>query len=82
MLQPDKNKKKAGQSLVLYTDGISEAQNEAGNFFGVEKIQQILQNTAHLSSEEILNKLNNEISIFRGNALQSDDITALCIQAI
>ena len=71
-----------GQSLVLYTDGISEAQNEAGNFFGVEKIQQILQNTAHLSSEEILNILNNEVSIFRGNALQSDDITALCIQAI
>lgn len=67
------------QSLILYTDGISEAQNEKGEFFGVDDIKQTLSKTYTLSAQEILHLLNSKVSEFRGNALQSDDITALCI---
>ena len=75
---------KPNETILLYTDGISEAQNEKGEFLGVDKVIELLKNTnaARLDCHEILSTVNKEVLKFRGKALQSDDITALCFKRI
>ena len=62
--------------IFLYTDGVTEAQNSAGEFFGEKRLEKILKKI-NGSAEETLQKINSEIKKFTGGALQSDDITML-----
>ena len=61
--------------MLLYTDGVSEAQNEQGGFFGVERILEITNKSAKLTPQGLIKALNDEVSDYRGYYAQSDDIT-------
>lgn len=61
--------------MLLYTDGVSEAQNEQGGFFGVERILEISNKSAKLTPQGLIKALNDEVSDYRGYYAQSDDIT-------
>lgn len=69
-----------GDHLFLYTDGISEAQNENGEFFEDHRINDTLKKCHAMSCEEIVNTLLNSVLSFRGDAKQSDDITLLSLK--
>jgi serine phosphatase RsbU (regulator of sigma subunit)/pSer/pThr/pTyr-binding forkhead associated (FHA) protein len=67
-----------GDSLVLYTDGITEARNPSGDFYGVERLRQLVHNapeTAQGLGEAIL----EDVRRFAAGRPQSDDITLVCI---
>jgi serine phosphatase RsbU (regulator of sigma subunit) len=68
-----------GDILILYTDGIPDAQNEEGEFFDEERIIEIA--TSHLGqpAHEIQTAILNEIQKFVGNTPQSDDITLMIL---
>lgn len=71
-----------GDHLFLYTDGISEAQNENGEFFEDRRINDTLKICHAMSCEEIVNSVLNSVLSFRGDAKQSDDITLLSLKRL
>ncbi len=65
--------------LFLYTDGVSEAQNESKELFGEERINSCVLKHSELDVAGFSESMLNEISSYRGTAPQSDDITMLTI---
>ncbi len=66
-----------GTRIFLYTDGVSEAQNEAKELFGEERINQSVTRYASYDVIKFSEAMLNEILTYRGTAPQSDDITML-----
>lgn len=62
-------------TIVLYTDGVTEAKNEHLEDFGDKYFLQVLQSNIKLSAEELSNKIIKEITVFSSGHEQYDDIT-------
>ncbi len=68
-----------GDSLFLYTDGVTEARDEAKEFFGEQRLQEILSATAGQGAEKQMETVLEKLFAFVGEANQSDDITMLAL---
>ena len=68
-----------GDSLVLYTDGVPEAQNQQEEFFGEKRLLEIVQANLERSAQDIQNALLAEVHQFMGNAPRLDDITVMVV---
>jgi sigma-B regulation protein RsbU (phosphoserine phosphatase) len=68
-----------GDHLVLYTDGVLEALNTAGEEFGEERLRSLLQENRHNSSTAILGKVHEALAAFSADAPQHDDITVMVL---
>ena len=66
-----------GDTLYLYTDGVSEAMDEQGMQFTERQIKEKLNHLPKLSIEDILGKMREFVQQHAGTAPQSDDITML-----
>jgi len=64
-------------TIVLYTDGVTEAKNELLEDFGDKHFLNVLQSNINLSAEELSNKIIREITLFSSNHEQYDDITLI-----
>ena len=64
-------------ALFLYTDGLSEAENASQEQFGEARIEKALHGKKH--SEEHLENIQQRVSLFVGEAPQSDDLTMLFV---
>ena len=70
----------AGERLVLYTDGVTEAFDKDQNQFGEGRLVALLERVGTSGSPEDLgNAILHEVSAFAGEAPQSDDITVLVV---
>ncbi|MGL5377965.1 MAG: SpoIIE family protein phosphatase, partial [Cetobacterium sp.] len=69
-----------GDVVIYYTDGITEAENNNKELFGIERLKNILLQTATLSSKEIKQKLLSEVNLFQNGCEQNDDITFVVIK--
>lgn len=69
-----------GDTLFLYTDGISEAMDANGREFSVERIIEALSETHRQSIDVMLTRVTDAVDRFVGDAPQSDDITCLVIR--
>lgn len=69
-----------GEVLVLYTDGISEATNLQGDFFSVERLQELLARHAADPVGQIVDDTLHAVAAFEGGAPQTDDLTLLCVR--
>ena len=67
--------------MVLYSDGVNEAQSSALEFFGDERIQSLVVQYAHGPAELVLQKIIDETKLFSKGVPQSDDITILVVKA-
>ncbi len=68
-----------GATLVLYTDGITEAVNVAEEFFD-EKLQVFLEGSVRALPAEIVQEVIGEVGRFSAGRQQSDDITMMALQ--
>ncbi len=66
--------------LVLYTDGIVEALNEHGKFYGTKKLNNIVNSNRSGSAQNVLISLSEDVRSFIGNAKQHDDMTAVVMK--
>ena len=64
-------------AVFLYTDGLTEAENEGHEQFGMERTEVALH--GRKSSKDHLENIKKQVSLFVGNAPQSDDLTMLFI---
>ena len=66
-----------GDTLVLYTDGVTEAMNAEGEEFGLDRLRDLFTNAAPRSPKETNAAIFEAVSAFAGDTPQSDDITCL-----
>ena len=71
---------RAGESLFLYTDGLTEAMDRADNLFSERRLQECLQGVKGVTPAELIRGAVRVVKQFAAGAEQSDDITALAIQ--
>lgn len=69
-----------GDVLVLYTDGVTEARSPSGDFFTVERLQEIITSWGELTAEGLLQVILEEIRSFTGDYPQADDITVFVVK--
>lgn len=69
-----------GDIILIGTDGISEASNKEGLFFGRSRIKEFIKQHAHKSARDIQTELLAEVQTFYGNVNQQDDITLVLIK--
>ena len=70
----------SGDGVVLYTDGITEAQNSQKKFYELEKLCSIISQNWHQEAEKIKNAVIEDVKLFMGEEKQLDDITLLVIK--
>ena len=69
-----------GDVLVLYTDGVTEAFNMYGEEFGEERLMDLVIASHNRGAREILDAILSQVSLFIGEAIQSDDITLVIVK--
>jgi sigma-B regulation protein RsbU (phosphoserine phosphatase) len=70
----------AGDVIVLYTDGVSEAMNNDADLFGDSRLSRIIEEHGHLESGELRERILREIESFVGPADQHDDMTMILMK--
>jgi len=68
-----------GEALLLYSDGITEAQDAAGELFGEARLLEAVQLDSGRTARELEETLLGAVRAFRGSEPQSDDITLLVV---
>jgi len=68
-----------GETLVFYTDGVTDAQNEEDQFFGEKGLLMALKHNRTGTAEQIRDSVLAEIHKFAGNQPQFDDITLMVL---
>ncbi len=68
-----------GDVLVLYTDGIPDAQNSQGDFFHEELLLETVTGNLHRQANEIQDAILERVQEFVGDAPQFDDITLMIL---
>ena len=69
-----------GETLLVYTDGVTEAMNLAKDLFGEDRLERAVEGGAVLSAEKLTERVVEKVEEFVGEAERSDDITLLAIQ--
>ena len=68
-----------GDTVVLYTDGVSEAMNAQNEEFGMERLEAVFADQPAASAEEATGRIFEAVRQFAGDTPQSDDITCLTL---
>jgi sigma-B regulation protein RsbU (phosphoserine phosphatase) len=68
-----------GDTILLYTDGLSDIANQNGEIFGLDNLKAVVADNLKLQNAILIQTLLNAIDSFTGNASKPDDITVLAI---
>ncbi len=69
-----------GETLLLYSDGVTEAFDEAGAEFGIERLTQAVDGMHEADPTDLLKMCVGAVSGFRGNAERNDDLTMMALK--
>ena len=69
-----------GDRVVIYSDGVTEAQNAAGEFFGKKRLREVAAGRASDSCTAIHDAVHEAVATFAEGAAQSDDITVVVLE--
>lgn len=70
-----------GDLLLLYTDGITEAERSDNEFFGDMRLMSLLESCAELSPDKAIEKILEQVRLFTGSHNFHDDISLVLIKA-
>ena len=70
----------AGDKLLFYTDGVTEAQNRRGDFFGVDRLCEAFRAHRDLAPETLITEVLADMREFCGDAPRSDDIAMVIME--
>ncbi|MBP5261736.1 MAG: PP2C family protein-serine/threonine phosphatase [Clostridiales bacterium] len=68
---------KPGDRIMVYTDGVPESNNTAGELYGPDRMLDALNKDPDVAPEQLISNLKQDISVFIGDAIQFDDTTIL-----
>ena len=70
-----------GDVLLLYTDGVSEARGEGGEF-GAERVAAALERSRGASAEAVVDAVLSDLAAFRGGGPFHDDVTVMAVRRV
>jgi serine phosphatase RsbU (regulator of sigma subunit) len=71
----------AGDMILLYTDGLTEAMNASGKLFGLKRVEETISGASEFAGPKpVLETMSHAVSKFVDGAEQSDDLTMLVIK--
>ena len=68
-----------GRRLLLYTDGLNEAENPQKDLFGDQRVIDIMNGTQDMDSKSIILTLQEAVERHRNGEVPNDDLTLLCL---
>ena len=71
-----------GRPLLIYTDGVNEAENPQQQQFGDDRLLSILRDTHYDSSRQVIETLTAAVDKHRNGAEPNDDLTVMCIHIL
>jgi len=71
-----------GESILIYSDGLTEAVNERGEFYGEERLFALLQKLSDLSAQEMGEKLLGDVREFVSHSRFGDDLSLVVLKRI
>lgn len=72
----------SGQLLVLYTDGVTEAMNPAGEEYGRDRLVEAARKSRHLSAREMIDFIHRDVIDWTEGLGATDDVTFFIIKAL
>jgi len=72
----------SGQMLVLYTDGVTEAMNPAGEEYGLDRLVDAARRGRDLSARELINSIHREVIDWTDGLGATDDVTFFIVKAL
>ena len=69
-----------GDTVILYTDGVTEAMNAEGEEFGMDRLREVFASSPPEDSQDANAAVFEAVSAFAGDTPQSDDITCLAFR--
>jgi serine phosphatase RsbU (regulator of sigma subunit) len=75
-----RTKLEPGDTLLLFSDGVTEAENKAKELYGFDRLRQLLAKQDSIALDTLKSTLLHDISLFSSGAAQSDDITLLTVR--
>jgi sigma-B regulation protein RsbU (phosphoserine phosphatase) len=73
---------RAGDTLVLFTDGVSEAMSTTQEEYGEERLERVLRDAMSGTAQEILDAIHRDVLVHTQGAPQSDDITMMVLKIL
>ena len=71
-----------GRQMLIYTDGLNEAENPQKQLFGEHRLQELMAGALSLNSEQVIDMLQEAVERHRDGATPNDDLTLLCLKLI
>jgi serine phosphatase RsbU (regulator of sigma subunit) len=71
-----------GDTILLYTDGLTEARNPQGEEFGEDRVREFVRTGADGNAEQALHALRHAFDSFVGNAEPHDDLTCMVVKVV
>jgi serine phosphatase RsbU (regulator of sigma subunit) len=69
-----------GDRIILYTDGVTDAENNKAEFYGKDRMEAIINKNMTKSIGDITSALIKDLKKYSGKSQQSDDITILALE--
>jgi sigma-B regulation protein RsbU (phosphoserine phosphatase) len=69
-----------GESLLLYSDGLSEARDPAGREYGQDRVAEIAGRVHGLAPRALIDACMKDLGTFRSNAARADDLTLMAVR--
>jgi sigma-B regulation protein RsbU (phosphoserine phosphatase) len=71
-----------GRQLLLYTDGLNEAENDKQEILGNDRLLKLMEGAGKLSAREVIIRLQQAVERHRNGASPNDDLTLLCLRLL
>lgn len=80
IFKSEKVELKNGEYFLAFSDGVTEARNVNGNFFGVERLAEFVEQISYNSPEDLGQKILQNVKFFIGNAKTHDDLSIVILK--
>jgi serine phosphatase RsbU (regulator of sigma subunit) len=71
-----------GDTIILYTDGYTEAMNYGNKLYGERRLVEVVQKHAGLAPDMLLAAINQDVRVFMGERPASDDMTMIVMRIV
>lgn len=71
----------SGDTLIMYTDGMTDCRSPEGEAFGLDRIKNLLSELTKLNAQQVCDKLLETLQVYQNGAKQDDDVTLVAIKA-
>jgi sigma-B regulation protein RsbU (phosphoserine phosphatase) len=69
-----------GHQLLIYTDGLNEAENQQQELLGDDRLLQVMSTAGSLDSRQVIARLKSAVEQHRNGAEPNDDLTLMCLK--